>query len=75
MDFKVVFVPKLGGGAQFEKEYKTAPEAETALGALAHYTLLLHEAGLMPDYANVGMVMKLDEDGEWVEVDGDGNEL
>lgn len=75
MDYKAVFVPALGASESFEKEYETHAEAEIALSAIANYTLMLHSSGLMADHSNVGMVMKRDDDGEWVEIDGDGNEL
>jgi len=75
MDYKVLFMPKLGDQAQFEKEFETQPEAEAALVIIAEYTLLLHECSFMPDYSNAGMVLKKDADGDWVEIDGDGEEI
>lgn len=75
MDYKVLFVPVLGDKAQFEKEYETHKEAETALEAIANYTLMLHECGFMQDHANLGMVLCRDEDGDWVEIDSDGEEI
>ena len=75
MDYKCVFMPEIKGiGAVFEQEYDTSQEAETALNAIANYTLFLHEVSLMPDYSNCGMVMRKDGN-EWIEIDGDGNEL
>lgn len=75
MDYKCVFIPAINGiEGVFEQEYDTSEEAETALNAIANYTLFLHETSLMPDYSNIGMVMRKDGD-EWIEIDGDGNEL
>lgn len=73
--FKVMFIPELKCGAQFEKEYSTMEEAEAALEVVAQYTKMLHECSLMPDYSNVGMVLKRDENGHWIEIDADGNEI
>ena len=75
MDYKVLFIPKLGDPAQFEKEFSTHAEAETALNSIAEYTLMLHEFSLMPDYSNAGMVLEKDDDGDWIEIDGDGEEI
>jgi hypothetical protein len=78
MNYKCLFIPAINGGmvegALFEQEYATSEEAETALNAIANYTLFLHETKLMPDYSNYGMVMRKEGD-EWVEIDGDGNEV
>ena len=75
MNYKVLFIPKFGDDAQFEKEFETQAEAETALVSIAEYTLMLHECSLMPDYSNTGMVLFKDSDGDWVEIDGDGLEI
>ena len=75
MDYKCVFIPSINGPeVEFVQEYNTAIEAETALNAIANYTLLLHGAGLMPDYSNTGMVFRRDGE-DWIEIDGDGNEI
>lgn len=74
MDYKIVFIPKLGGKGSFEQEFETLPEAVSALNVVANYTLMLHECSLMPDFSNVGMIFKLDDD-EWIEIDNDGNEI
>ena len=71
MDYRIVFVPEIPGSGRFMKEYETQEEAETALEAVALYTLALHDLSLMPDYSNYGMVQRKDGD-EWVEIDGDG---
>ena len=71
MDYRIRFIPKILDPGVFEKEYDTLAEAETALEAVAQYTLALHELSLMPDYSNYGMVQRKDGD-EWVEIDGDG---
>jgi len=75
MNYKVLFIPRFGDGAQFEKEFETQAEAETALISIAEYTLMLHECSLMPDYSNTGMVLVKDSDGDWIEIDGDGLEI
>jgi hypothetical protein len=75
MDYKVLFIPCFGDPSQFEKEFETHKEAETALNAIAEYTLMLHECSFMPDFSNTGMVLRKDDDGDWVEIDGDGEEL
>ena len=67
MDYKCVFIPAINANeGEFEQEYDTSQEAETALNAIANYTLFLHEVSLMPDYSNYGMVMRKDGD-EWIE--------
>lgn len=73
--YKVVFIPMFGGNAQYEEEFDTSEKAEQALKTIADYTLLLHECSLMPDYSNIGMVCGLDDDGEWVEIDADEEEI
>ena len=73
--YKVLFVPALGSEAQFEKEYETQKEAETALEAVSLYTLMLHECSFMDDHSNCGMVLTLDALGDWVEIDDDGDEI
>ena len=75
MNYKVLFIPRFGDQSQFEKEFKTQAEAETALSSIAEYTLMLHECSLMPDYSNTGMVLKKDGEGDWIEIDGDGEEI
>jgi hypothetical protein len=72
MDYKILFVPQIGVNVQFEKEYETQEEAETALTAISLYTLGLHEWGFMPDHSSCGMVLTRDSDGDWVEIDGNG---
>ena len=77
MNYKVEFNPALEmlrAYIVFERGYPTHQEAEAALNAIADYTLLLHEQGLMPDYSNCGMVMEKRGD-DWIEIDGDGNEI
>ena len=74
MDYKAVFIPVVGQDAVFEQEFLTHEEAEAAMKSIANYTLFLHEVSLMPDYSNYGMVMKRDGD-DWIEIDGDGNEI
>ena len=74
MEYKIVFIPVLGGEGSFEQEFETLPEAVSALSVVANYTLMLHERSLMPDFSNVGMISRLDDD-EWTEIDNDGNEI
>ena len=71
MDYRIVFVPEITESGRFEKKYETHAEAETALEAVADYTLFLHDRGLMGDHSNCGIVERKDGD-EWVEIDGDG---
>lgn len=76
MNYKTVFNPGIETNAgNFEQEFATHAEAEAALDAVANYTLMLHEHGLMPDFSNYGMVMRKDDEGEWIEIDGDDEEL
>jgi len=75
MKYKVVFYTRIAlGWEPFEQSYKTSEEAETALDAIANYTLYLHDKNLMPDHSNTGLVMKF-EDSEWVEIDSDEVEI
>jgi hypothetical protein len=75
MDFKIVFIPKVGETFTFEKEYPTQEQAESAMTAIADYTLMLHDCSLMSDWSNCGMVFKKNGCSEWVEIDGDGEEI
>ena len=75
MGYKVIFIPELGREAQFEQECETAKEAEIVLKAIANYTLLLHKHSCMHDSSNIGMVVKKDEYGDWVEIDEDEIEI
>ena len=72
--YQVWFNPCFGSDGVFEKEFETQQEAELALEVIADYTLMLHECSLMEDHSNCGMVLGWDGD-EWIEIDGDGNEL
>ena len=69
MKYKAMFVPYAGKAGQWEQEFNTIEEAEAALLAVSLYTLVLHELSIMPDYSNYGMVLVLDDDGDWIEVD------
>ena len=73
--YKVIFIPKLGCDAQYEEEFDTSEQAERSLNSIANYTLMLNEASLMPDYSNCGMVCGLDDDGDWVEIEADEEEI
>ena len=75
MSYKVLFIPRFGDQAKFEKEFETQAEAEAVLSSIAEYTLMLHECSFMPDYSNTGMVLMKDDDGDWIEIDGDGEEI
>lgn len=70
MDCKCVFMPRIEEpDGKFEQEFDTQEEAEIALNLIADYTLFLHETSLMPDYSNIGMIMKQDSNGNWIEID------
>ena len=72
MNYQVVFTNLIGGGIlkSFRQEFSSPEEAEQALDLIANYTLFLHENALMPDYSNMGIVLKREGD-EWVEIDTD----
>lgn len=72
--YKVVFEPNTDTlrSLAFEKTCLNLCQAESVLSAISDYTLFLHDEKMMPDHSNVGMVMQL-IDGEWIEIDGDGN--
>ena len=72
MDYKLEFTPKLGLASTFQRRFDTHEEAEAALNAIADYTLFLHSNLLMGDFSNVGCIYKL-VDGDWLEIDDDGN--
>jgi hypothetical protein len=74
-NFKVMFVPMLGGIATFDREFATKQEAENALNVIAGYQLFLDKCDLMPGHSTFGMVCELDDDGEWIQIDGDGEEI
>jgi len=69
MKYKAMFVPYAGKAGQWEQEFNTLDEANTALLTVSLYTLTLHELSLMTDYSNYGMVLVLDVDGDWIQVD------
>ena len=74
-NYKVLFIPCMGKKFKFEAEFETHAEADIALNAIWDYTAMLHASMLMPDHSSMGAVLKLDDDGLWVEIDGDGNEI
>jgi len=74
MHFKTVFIPALGSDEKFEQKFKTCKEAEVALDVISNYTLFLQKEEMMLDYSNTGMVLKK-VNGEWVEIDGDENQI
>lgn len=73
-NFKVVFIPQIGGDCEYQSYHEDMGEAVSVLSAIADYTLILHECSLMPDHSNSGMLYK-DVAGEWVEIDDDGIEI
>ena len=75
MNYKILFVPVIGGPHYFEKKFATHAEAEAALESIAEYTLMLHEWNLMFGFSNKGAIFKKDEDGDWREIDGGGEEI
>ncbi len=68
MNYKIVFIPVFGGDGKFEMGFEKEKDARIALAAVANYTLFLHECSLMPDYSNVGMVLRHEGD-DWVDVE------
>jgi hypothetical protein len=69
--YTIKFHPMLGSigtdeHAVFEKNYKTLLEANTALTAIAEYTLLLHDTSLMNDWNNLAEIYC---DGEYLDED------
>lgn len=72
-EFRTIFNPRISANTKaFWQDYDTQKEAETALNAIANFTLYCHDQEIFPDYSNVGQVVKW-EDGEWREIDEDGN--
>lgn len=73
-EYRVVFDPAFMEKPldEFSQEYATHAEAETALDAIANYTLFLHEVKLMTDHSNAGWVEEL-INGEWIEILADGS--
>ncbi len=53
----------------------TIEEAETILNALSLFAIKVQDEGYMPDMPNVGFVFRKDDQGDWVEVDADDNEI
>lgn len=74
MKFRLSFFPALevlGVGGQktvFYREYTTYALAKEHLDLIADYTLHLHSSELMPDYSNIGIIDKWDDD-EWIEIE------
>ena len=75
--YKMVFKYDLSADekGQFIQLCDTLEEAESALKAVSLLTIKLQENGYMSDMANIGMVLQKDDDGDWIEVDADGNEI
>ncbi len=71
-EYRVVFNPTMSANISAFVEYFDAQyQAEAALQVIANYTLYLHEAQLMHDHSNFGLVLKL-VNNEWIEIDSDG---
>jgi hypothetical protein len=74
-NYQLRFTPALlSNDAEFVEEYDSLLEAVTALNAIANYTLLLHEASLMPDHSNTGEIYKNSGD-FWEQINEDGEEI
>ena len=71
--YRMLFSPNVFGcGDPFVGEPVDSQElAEGQLNVIANYTLLLHEQDLMADHSNYGCVERMDDDGDWVDVDED----
>ena len=68
-EYTIKFHPMIGSigtdeHAGFKKNYKTLKEADNALTAIAEYTLLLHDTGLMSDWSNLAEIYC---DGEYLD--------
>ena len=74
-EYKAVFSPCISEDSKFVKRCETQEQAELALNVIEEYTLMLNASLLMPDFINDGGGVYRLIDGEWYQVDGDGNEL
>lgn len=74
LNFRLNFIPALEMSKKsIVVRSATLEQAKQELEVIGNYTLFLHDNGMMRDYSNVGWIEKL-VDGEWEEVDEEGQE-
>lgn len=64
--FKVWWIPQVPMKA-FEVEVASIEEGAKIMSVLADYDIFQFENRIKPDYCNVGGLMTLDTDGDWVD--------
>lgn len=67
MNYKIWYAHQLGAGEAFERVVSSPEEGEKILDAIYDVMLHLFDNFMIPDYANTGGVLYLDDDGEWVD--------
>ncbi len=69
--YRVIFNPNISANNKaFWVDCETLKEAETALNAIANFTLYCHEQSVFPDYSNIGQIVKW-VNSEWEEIEGE----
>lgn len=58
-------------GPSYEQEVETPELGQAILDAIYQVALYQFRNNMIPDYANAGGVVCLDEDGEWIDYDAE----
>lgn len=72
--FKIWYVHQCPGPS-YEQEVETPELGQKILDAIYQVALYQFRNNMIPDYANAGGVVYLDEDGEWTDYDAEDWEL
>lgn len=64
--YKIWYIHQLGAPA-YEREVASPDVGQEILDAIYDVALYQFENGMIPDYCNMGGVMYLDDDGDWVD--------
>jgi hypothetical protein len=73
IEYRFTFDPQFMGDADpfVSGPVRSKELAEGQLDIVANYTILLHETGLMQDYANYGFLEFRENGGAWQEINED----
>ena len=66
VQYKIWYIHQIDGPA-FERDVPSPEAGEDLLDAIYDLSLFLFENGMILDYANIGGILYLDEDGDWVD--------
>lgn len=65
-ELKIWWVPQISGD-RFEVSVKSVTEGVKLLETLATYDMLQYENNISSDYFHIGGLLRLDDDGDWVD--------